>query len=183
MVDDLLTLAKSDRPNFLRLSEVDLEPFTDEVLDKARTLAPRRWVLDHRAQGVALIDRQRVTQALLQLALNASQHTTDHQEIHLGTRIRGDELHLWVRDSGRGVSPVDRDRIFDRFARGTGSGGTSGSGLGLAIVQAIAHSHGGRVRLLDVSAGGAEFRMELPLHTPSTARPAAPSDRTPEPVS
>jgi two-component system OmpR family sensor kinase len=183
MVDDLLTLAKSDRPNFLRLSEVDLEPFTDEVMDKARALAPRAWHLDTRAEGVALLDRQRVTQALLQLALNATQHTAEGQEIHLGTRIRGDELHLWVRDSGRGVSPVDRERIFDRFARGSGPGGaTSGSGLGLAIVQAIAHSHGGRVELLDVSAGGAEFRMELPLHPSPTAAPAARVERTPEPV-
>ena len=40
IVEDLLLLARSDNPNFLRLSEVDLEPFIDEVLDKARTLAP-----------------------------------------------------------------------------------------------------------------------------------------------
>lgn len=138
------------------------------MLDKARALAPRQWNLESRAVGVAMVDRQRVTQAVLQLALNASQHTTHDQEIHLGTRIRGDELHLWVRDSGTGVTPADRERIFDRFARGRGaSGSTSGSGLGLAIVQAIAHSHGGRVVLLDVSAGGAEFRIELPLESAS----------------
>jgi signal transduction histidine kinase len=182
MVDDLLTLAKSDRPNFLRPTEVDLEPFTDEVLDKARTLAARRWFLDHRAEGVAMLDRQRVTQALLQLALNATQHTSDNQEIHLGTRVRGDELHLWVRDSGPGISPADRERIFDRFARGAGSSGTTGSGLGLAIVQAIAHSHGGRVVALDVSAGGAEFRMELPLHRPAVDKSVARGALTPEPV-
>lgn len=183
MVDDLLTLAKADRPNFLRLAPVDLEPFTDEVLDKARTLGSRRWFLDHRAEGMAMLDRQRVTQALLQLALNATQHTTDGQEIHLGTRIRGDELHLWVRDTGPGVSPADQERIFDRFARGSSPSAPGGSGLGLAIVQAIAHSHGGRVVLLDVSAGGAEFRMELPLHSPSATKPAAARDRAPEAVS
>lgn len=188
MVDDLLTLAKADRPNFLRLTEVDLEPFTDEVLDKARALAPREWMLDRRAEGVALLDRQRVTQALLQLALNATQHTGDGQEIHLGTRIRGDELHLWVRDTGLGIARADRTRIFDRFARGSGSTGGSalnsvaGSGLGLAIVRAIAHSHGGDVVLLDPSAGGAEFRMELPLHR-SPANPSASRvERTPEPA-
>jgi signal transduction histidine kinase len=183
MVDDLLTLAKADRPNFLRLTEVDLEPFTDEVLDKARALAPRPWYLDSRAEGVALLDRQRVTQALLQLALNATQHTTPDQEIHLGTRIRGDELHLWVRDSGRGIAPADRERIFDRFARGSGSAGSvSGSGLGLAIIQAIAHSHGGRVVLLDVSAGGAEFRMELPVQLSASTPPLVRDDRTAEAV-
>lgn len=175
MVDDLLTLAKADRPNFLRLSEVDLEPFTDEVLDKARALAPRKWHLDHRAEGVALLDRQRVTQALLQLALNAAQHTTADQDIHLGTQVRGDQLHLWVRDAGRGIAAGDRERIFDRFARGS-SAGTSGSGLGLAIVQAIAQSHGGKVVLLDPSAGGAEFRIELPLQSAQT-KPARRDER------
>lgn len=182
MVDDLLTLAKSDRPNFLQLSEVDLEPFTDEVLDKARTLAPRTWLLDRRAEGAVLLDRQRVTQALLQLAQNAAQHTTDQQEIHLGTRIRGDELHLWVRDTGVGVAPADRERIFDRFARGSGPSGGSGSGLGLAIVKAIAASHGGDVVLVEPSAGGAEFRMELPLQRPARSAIASWEERSPEPV-
>ena len=130
-----------------------------------------------------MLDRQRVTQALLQLALNATQHTTADQEIHLGTRIRGDQLHLWVRDSGPGIAAADRERIFDQFARGSRSSGTGGSGLGLAIVQAIAHSHGGRVVLLDVSAGGAEFRMELPLRRTSADQPAAHDHLTPEPVS
>lgn len=184
MVDDLLTLAKSDRPNFLRLSEVDLEPFTDEVFDKARAIAPRAWLLENRAEGVAILDRQRVTQALLQLAQNAAQHTGEHQEIHLGTRVRGGELHLWVRDMGPGVTPSDRERIFDRFARGTTSpDGTSGSGLGLAIVQAIAVNHGGTVVLLDPSAGGAEFRMELPLHSPTSQNTSSSrKDRSSEPV-
>jgi two-component system, OmpR family, sensor kinase len=47
-----------------------------------------------------VLDRQRITLAMLQLALNATQHTTTDQEIHLGTEIRGDQLHLWVRDTG-----------------------------------------------------------------------------------
>jgi two-component system OmpR family sensor kinase len=186
IVDDLLMLARSDSPNFLRYSEVDLEPFIDEVLDKARTLAPRKWYLDHRAEGVALLDRQRITQAMLQLALNATQHTTTDQEIHLGSEIVGDQLHLWVRDTGPGVPQEDRERVFDRFARGASTDGDSsdrdgfGTGLGLAIVRAIAHGHGGTVVLLETSAGGAEFRLELPLQSPEGDRAAAPKDTTRE---
>ena len=173
MVDDLLVLARSDSPNFLRLSEVDLEPFIDEVLDKARALAPREWFLDHQAEGVAWLDRQRITQALLQLALNATQHTNTGQEIHLGTDIRGDQLHLWVRDTGAGVPQVDRERVFDRFARGdSGDGDGSGIGLGLAIVRAIAQAHGGTVVLVE-SSGGAEFRLELPWRSPARDLAAA----------
>ena len=172
IVEDLLMLARSDSPNFLRLSAVDLEPYIDEVLDKASSLAPRKWYLDHRAEGVAMLDRQRITQALLQLALNATQHTNTDQEIHLGTEISGDQLHLWVRDTGSGVPPADRERVFDRFARGDRTDGDSfGTGLGLAIVRAIAQSHGGRVALAETSSGGAEFRLELPLHSPGRPAP------------
>jgi len=167
MVEDLLVLARSESPNFLRLSEVDLEPFIDEVLDKSRALAPRRWYLDQRAEGAAILDRQRITQAMLQLALNAAQHTLPDQEIHLGTEVRGDQLDLWVRDTGSGVALSDRERVFDRFARGNAiDDDTAGTGLGLAIVRAIAYGHGGTVVLLEPASGGAEFRLQLPLHRP-----------------
>jgi signal transduction histidine kinase len=169
IVDDLLVLARSDSPSFLRFSEVDLEPYIDEVLDKARTLAPRSWYLDHRAEGVALFDRQGVTQAMLQLALNATQHTGPDQEIHLGTEICGDQLHLWVRDTGSGVPLSDRERVFDRFARGSNfdhNDDSASTGLGLAIVRAIAQGHGGNVVLIAPASGGAEFRIQLPLLRP-----------------
>ena len=166
IVEDLLMLARSDSPNFLRLSEVDLEPFIDEVLDKARALAPRKWYLDHqsRRRGLCSIVSASPRRCCSSRSTPPSTPTTD-QEIHLGTEIRGDQLHLWVRDTGSGVPPADRERVFDRFARGDSTNGdSSGTGLGLAIVRAIAQAHGGTVVLVETSSGGAEFRLELPLH-------------------
>ena len=89
IVEDLLMLARSDSPNFLRLSAVDLEPYIDEVLDKARVAGPKKVVSRPPSRRRRMLDRQRITQALLQLALNATQHTTTDQEIHLGTEILG----------------------------------------------------------------------------------------------
>ena len=120
---------------------------------------------------------QRITQAMLQLALNASQHTSTDQEIHLGTEIVGDQLHLWVRDTGSGVPPADREQVFDRFARDDSTDGDSfGIGLGLAIVRAIAHSHGGQLVLAETSAGsgGADGTA-----APSPERDLAATGRTP----
>ncbi|HEU4492357.1 MAG TPA: HAMP domain-containing sensor histidine kinase [Jiangellales bacterium] len=169
MVEDLLTLAKADRPDFLRLGLVDLEPFTDELFDKARALAPRDWRLEHLDAGDVVVDRQRVTQAVVQLVQNATQHTEEGDPIWLGSRIVDGHVSFWVRDSGPGVPPAEREQVFDRFHRGVGSREqATGAGLGLAIVRAIAEAHGGRVRLVDPAAGGAEFRLELPI---------APTDR------
>ena len=70
---------------------------------------------------------------------------------------------LRVIDNGPGIAPAERERVFDRFYRGTQGGGAQpGSGLGLAIVKAIAQRHGAHVELLDGSQGsGLEVRVSF----------------------
>ena len=77
----------------------------------------------------------------------------------------GGNLELGVVDTGEGVAPEDRERIFDRFGRGGSARRTraDGAGLGLAIASAIAAAHGGRVELRDTPGGGATFVLVLPL--------------------
>ncbi|MFC5380484.1 sensor histidine kinase [Aquipuribacter nitratireducens] len=169
LVDDLITLAKSERPDFVRPGPVDVTVLTDEVLEKVSAVAPRSWRLDGLAAGTVLLDRERVTQALVQLAANAVTHTAPHDEIAIGSaRVAGDDtgagdrVLLWVRDTGPGVDPDDEEHIFRRFGRGTGEDRGSGTGLGLAIVQAIAVAHGGGVVLENAPGEGATFVLDLP---------------------
>jgi two-component system OmpR family sensor kinase len=111
-----------------------------------------------------VVDEQRLTQALLQLADNAVKHTTAGQEIAIGAELDASTLRLWVRDSGRGVSPQDRERIFERFGRSVVSQGDEGFGLGLSIVSAIARAHGGTTYVDDPPGGiGARFVIRLPV--------------------
>lgn len=74
MVDDLLVLAKSERPDFLKLEEVNLTELTVEVVAKARGMADRAWRVDATADAVIVADGQRLTQALMQLVSNAVRH-------------------------------------------------------------------------------------------------------------
>jgi signal transduction histidine kinase len=67
-----------------------------------------------------------------------------------------------VIDSGRGIAPEDRERVFDRFARLRQVHGKPGLGLGLSIVRGLANAFGGSVRIEDAPGGGAAFRVELP---------------------
>ena len=70
---------------------------------------------------------------------------------------------MWVRDTGPGVEPAERDRIFERFARGrSGPRRSAGAGLGLAIVRAVAIGHHGRVELESHPGAGAKFTLVLP---------------------
>jgi two-component system, OmpR family, sensor kinase len=117
LVGDLILLAKSDRPDFLRLRPVDLEGLTADLVAKARGLGDREWTLDATADAKVLADEQRLTQAVLQLADNAVKHTEDGDTVAIGSSYDGGVARLWVRDTGRGVPPEDREQIFERFGR------------------------------------------------------------------
>jgi len=162
MVDDLILLAKADRPDFVHPAPVDVGSLTDQVMDKARATADRSWRLDERAEGMQELDAQRVTQALLQLASNAVRHTERGDLVAMGSRWDDKRLRLWVRDSGPGVADGERERIFERFHQGDGRPAAEGSGLGLSIVRAIAEAHGGSAHVESPPAQGATFVLTLP---------------------
>ena len=162
LVGDLILLAKSDRPDFLRVREVDLADLTRDLVTKARGLGDREWVLDEVAEHTLVADEQRLTQAVLQLADNAVKHTRDGDTVAFGSSYTRGVSRLWVRDTGSGVPPQDRQRIFERFGRSAVPPGDEGFGLGLSIVGAIARAHGGSVAVEDAAPSGARFVITLP---------------------
>jgi two-component system OmpR family sensor kinase len=167
IVNDLLLLAKAKQPDFLDLATVDVHALTEDLHAKATALAPRTWQLEGVGRGMIVADRQRLTQAIMQLAQNATEHTTANEEIALGSDVRDGRATLWVRDSGPGVPPEDRERIFQRFARtGDGRRGSTGAGLGLAIVRAIAEAHHGTVQVRSSAGSGATFSVIVPVDQP-----------------
>ncbi|HEY7707397.1 MAG TPA: ATP-binding protein [Gaiellaceae bacterium] len=166
IVDDLLQLAKAEEPDFLTVAPTDVAELTDEVHAKAGALAPREWLLEERAAGIVLADRQRLTQALVQLAQNAVQYGDEQEPIAIGSSLARGELRLWVRDRGRGIPEREQERIFERFARGGGARRSDGAGLGLAIVKAIAEAHDGRVEVASEPGVGSTFTLILPVRTP-----------------
>jgi len=167
MVDDLLMLTRSERTDFLAPDVVELTELTESILAKARTLSPGPWELEQTGTGNLVADRQRLTQAVLELARNAVQHAPAGSLIVLGTAMDSDHARLWVRDHGPGVPAADRDRVFERFSRvATGGRNSDGTGLGLAIVRAIATAHGGRVELTAPPGGGAMFTLVVPREPP-----------------
>jgi signal transduction histidine kinase len=105
------------------------------------------------------IDRRRIERILLNLLENARDHGGGATRVGLD-RI-GTHFHITVDDSGNGVNPSDRDRIFDRFARATSSRNSTGSGLGLAIVREHARALGGDAVVETSPNGGARFRVTV----------------------
>jgi signal transduction histidine kinase len=173
---DLILLAKSDRPDFLRIERVDLSELAEDLVAKARGLGDRDWQYDGAPAVGVDMDRQRITQAVLQLADNAVKHTREGDEIAIGADVTGGLATIRVRDSGPGVPPADWERIFDRFGRSQVPQPDEGFGLGLSIVRAIVTVHGGAVRVEDAPSGGACFVLTLPIrHTHPLEAPSWPA--------
>lgn len=110
--------------------------------------------------------RQRLTQAVMNLAQNATQHTTDSNIIALGSALTDGMACFWVRDTGEGIPLAEQSRIFERFARSMGRRRSEGAGLGLAIVRAIAEAHGGWIELSSQPGRGSTFTIVIPLYSP-----------------
>jgi two-component system, OmpR family, sensor kinase len=171
-VEDLLLLAKAEQGDFLHLAPIDLDVLTDELYAKAKALADRDWRLSGSGAGRVTADRQRLTQAVMQLAQNAAEHTGEGDRISLGSAISNGRAMFWVADSGPGIPEQEREQIFERFHRGgDGRRRSEGAGLGLSIVRAIAEAHGGRVELDSREGAGATFTLIVPTEPPEEDGP------------
>lgn len=162
LVNDMIALTKSERPDFLQYEMIDLKPFMDELFTKAQALADRDWQLQLECSGSMMGDRQRLTGALLNLLRNATQHTPASGTIELGCKQTFSQVVFWVKDNGEGMTLEEQLRIFDRFAR-LGKRQSDGSGLGLAIVKAFTKAHRGKIDVESQPGRGATFTITLPI--------------------
>jgi signal transduction histidine kinase len=164
LVNDLLLLAKTERVDFLKPESVESSTLVEEMYLKATALSSdRQWQIENLSMGAIWVDRQRITEAVMNLAENAVQHTVSGDRITIGSRLNRQEIEIWVKDTGEGIPLPEQQRIFERFARVTHARRRSeGSGLGLSIVKAIAEAHGGSVTLHSNPGTGSSFTLVLP---------------------
>jgi signal transduction histidine kinase/DNA-binding response OmpR family regulator/HAMP domain-containing protein len=165
LVNDLLDVTRLDagkmevHPRLFDLSE--------QVRDVAALMAPR---IEEKEQRIeldlpptlprALADPVRVRQILINLVSNAHQYTDEGGTITVSADQDGPLLVLAVADTGRGITPDDIDRVFERFVRR--DDGLGGTGLGLAIVKSLVELQGGSIDLASHPGEGTTFTVRLP---------------------
>lgn len=181
MTNDLLLLARSEAGFELRREPVELDSLLLEVHRELHPLANGVQLRIGEEDQVSVIgDRDRIKQALLNLSVNALQHTPPGGRITLGLAARDGYAELSVADTGEGIAAGDLPHIFDRFFRAdhARSHNRGGAGLGLSIVRWIAEAHGGKVRVTSAPGSGSTFTLLLPIdpaltpHTPLLAEVA-----------
>ena len=174
LVNDLLLLATSTRPDFIQPGWVDVASLLDSTFEKARGLGSQKWRIAAMAAGECWLDETRITQAWLQLAANAVKYSEPDTTIALGTRITRGEVHLWVADEGIGIPEDDLVRVRERFGRSRAAvSRADGAGLGLSIVESIVSGHHGRLQIESRPGVGSTFTIILPV-TPSAGEVAEP---------
>ncbi|HWQ24809.1 MAG TPA: HAMP domain-containing sensor histidine kinase [Gaiellaceae bacterium] len=164
LVGDVLDLAKLQAHRFtVRDEEVDLGRVLDHAYGAFAEEARRREI-DYRlqAEGAAPVissDGDRVLQVISNLLSNAFRWTPDGGRIELRLVSGNGTVAVDVVDTGPGIAPADRERIFDPFI----SRDLDGTGLGLPIARELALALGGRIELRSTPGAGSTFRLVLPL--------------------
>ena len=162
LVGDVLDLAKLDAHRFTVLQEeVDMGRLVDNAYVAFSEEARRRGI-DYRceleAQPVIVTDGDRVLQVISNLLSNAFRWTPDGGRVGVELSATDGSVYVAVADSGPGVAPSERERIFRPFwSRGGG-----GTGLGLAIARELAAALGGRIELESSPGRGSRFELVLP---------------------
>jgi two-component system, OmpR family, sensor kinase len=171
LVGDLLLLARADAGRAGKHVPCDLAEIAGNVaLELAPLMGDRELDIDNQHALPVTGNPDELHRMVLNLLDNASRHTPSGARIELHLRRVGEEAVVEVADDGPGIPPRLREQIFDRFVRGEGPADTAvgpGSGLGLAIVRAVATSHSGTVEVGESAAGGAQFRVRIPLQRSS----------------
>ena len=131
---------------------VDLVPVlrdAAELYEASAEAREQRLEIDLPARLAMVGDRDLLLQAVANLLDNAIKFTPPGGEIRLSARQEEGMLTIAVSDDGPGLSPEDRAHAGERFFRADRARATPGSGLGLSLVVAVAHLHGGEIRLGD----------------------------------
>jgi len=162
LVGDILDLAKLDTHRFtVTREEVDMGTLLDQAYETYRDEARRRdidYQQEMRDRPVITSDGDRVLQVVGNLLSNAFRATPDGGRIELSLAQDNGSVTVAVQDSGPGIAPEARDRLFRPFV----SDSSGGTGLGLAIAKELSGALGGRIELESTPGRGARFALVLP---------------------
>jgi len=167
LVNQLLALARAEPEAGLNLLPLDFAQLVRDVTAEAvpRALTARIDLGLEADAGTMVVSGHAglLRELLANLLDNAVQYTPAGGEVTVLLQRRGKKVQLTVRDNGPGIPLAERERVFERFYRGSAEGKGKGCGLGLAIVQEIARRHDSSLQLTDTPGGGLSAVLELAL--------------------
>lgn len=169
LVNDMLTLSASDSQRFTcRPAPLELDTLLINTYEAFEPLAAEKKLsltisLPEEFLPLCTADTDRIVQLLSILLHNAISYTPEGGRIDLALSHKKNRFYLTVSDTGVGIPPEDRKKIFDRFYRAEKSRSAKGHfGLGLSIASEIVRLHHGAISVADRQGGGSVFTVMLP---------------------
>ena len=179
LINDILDLSKISAGQLeLHYEEVDLEPFCLELVRMIRPQATEQGQSIHFANDGKMnsihVDQRRLRQIIINLLGNAVKFTPRDGQIGIliNSLLEKDEVSLTVWDTGIGISPEDRKKLFEPFVqleRGL-KRSQQGTGLGLSLVSRLVELHEGRIQLESEVGKGSRFTIFLPRESRTSPR-------------
>ena len=183
LLNEILDLSKVEAGKMqLEPQRFDVAPVLEYSLGLVRQRAADHGItlelLLPDAVGAVHADELRFKQVVVNLLSNAVKFTPDGGRVTVAARRAGEELQVTVTDTGPGVPPEDRERIFESFQQGgRGAPKEEGTGLGLTLSRRIVELFGGRMWLESQVGVGSTFGFAIPVGSPSTFRGQPPRPR------
>ncbi len=165
LVNNLLTLARSDAQRPLQQQNISLFPLLHDVCRQARLLAPEQKIICKSVRAATVPgDEDALKQVLLILLDNALKHNdNDDLRVTLKATVEAGRAVITVADNGRGINPDALPHIFERFYRGDAARNSGGAGLGLSIARELVEAHHGRISAQSTPEQGSIFTVSLPI--------------------
>nr|WP_290259492.1 HAMP domain-containing sensor histidine kinase [Corynebacterium felinum] len=162
LIGDLVDLAREDAAE-RSLEEVDLAEISQTALDRVRRRRPDVEFRLHLQPWFMFGDAHSLGRVMVNLMDNAAKWSPADGVVRVEMKNLNDgHIQITVADSGPGIPPEDREKVFERFYRSIQARSMPGSGLGLAIVRQVVTRHGGVITAEESDDGGALFRVILP---------------------
>jgi signal transduction histidine kinase len=178
LINDLLDLAKIESGRIeVKSSRVPLSGLVHEVVEALRPVATEKVIaLEATLREPSILvwgDRDKINQVLTNLIGNAIKFTPVQGRVTVSASRNGEEnVQVSVSDSGPGIPPAEKEKIFAKFYQIAEANGenSKGTGLGLAISKALVELHGGKIWVESEKDRGSTFYFTLPLSAPQNSR-------------
>ncbi len=162
LIDNLILLAKLDRPPETRAYPVDVAAVAQHVVETRRAIATRNTLAYAGSETAWIVaDENEIHEAIGNLVDNAVKYAPGAR-IEVGVETSDQHIRIRVADNGPGMTQEEAAHAFDRFYRGDARGEVEGSGLGLAIVKRAVERAHGTIVLTSRPGSGTEFAIALP---------------------
>ncbi|WIM68417.1 ATP-binding protein [Corynebacterium breve] len=158
LIGDLVDLAREEAPEH-DMEPVELDEVLEHALDRVRRRRPDVQFQFHADPWIVEGERAALERAIMNLFDNAGKWSPVGETVRISLKAARRKAVLLVDDSGPGIPPEQRERIFERFYRTDEARAMPGSGLGLSITKQVLDRHGATIDVEESDDGGARFRV------------------------